>query len=315
MDHLNFDTAMESFRAQLASEQRPNTVRAYGSGLRKFRTFLSEGGRDQLDVQSVIDFAGSLNGSLAPATKANYLAAVSRFYHYLIGRRWLELDAYEIERLGDFFKHAMRIGERLPHLPSDEAIRELRKSAHAVEPKPSPVEAEQKRRSLQRLRNIAIVELLRTSGMRVGELVGLRIQDLDRFNRSARVTGKGNKEREVFFDAAAWRALMDYLGERGETAEAQPVFARHNRNAGTAVLGITTDTVRDAFNAIVRGAGIDQPVTPHWLRHAFATRMLDTSNNLALVQDMLGHSSPQVTRVYAKVSSRRMQDAHKKAFE
>jgi site-specific recombinase XerD len=93
-----------------------------------------------------------------------------------------------------------------------------------------------------------------------------------------------------------------------------PLFARHDRRVSTKVLPMTTDGVRLVFNELARAARIEIVMTPHSLRHAFATKMLDATGDLAVVQDMLGHSSPATTRIYAKVSSKRMRDAHRAAF-
>jgi site-specific recombinase XerD len=164
-----------------------------------------------------------------------------------------------------------------------------------------------------------MLEALRASGMRVGELVRLKRDDLDYRTRSARVTGKGDKQRIVYFDDAAWRAIQAYLKMRNDGAKGRalyqlPLFARHDRRASDRVLPLTTDTVRWVFNQLARDANIEITMTPHSLRHAFATKILEATGDLALVQDMLGHSSPTTTRIYAKVSSKRMRDAHRTAF-
>ena len=310
---MDIQIAIAEFLDQVRSSQAHNTALAYGSALNKFRAFLAKSKRTQLDVEAVIAFAGFLNGNVAQATKSNYLTALSRLYHYLVGKRALKPDAFELEQMREFLKRATKAGEHLPKLPADEIVEQLRRAARAVEPTPSTVESERKRRELQRLRNIAFIEALRSSGMRVGELVGLRIGDLNVSQQTARVTGKGNKQRDVFLDEA-WKAIRDYLGARGETTDDQPLFARHSRNAGDKVLPLTTDTVRNVFHALIAKSDMDA-ITPHQLRHWLATKVLNATGDLALTQDMLGHNSPQTTRVYAKVSAVRMANGHRRAFE
>jgi integrase/recombinase XerD len=149
--------------------------------------------------------------------------------------------------------------------------------------------------------------------------VGLKRDDLDYRLHSARVTGKGDKQRIVYFDDAAWNAIQAYLkarndGARGRALYQLPLFARHDRRVSNKTLPLTTDTVRLVFNALARAANIEIAMTPHSLRHAFATKVLEATGDLAVVQDMLGHSSPVTTRIYAKVSSKRMRDAHRTAF-
>ncbi|HEX7587584.1 MAG TPA: tyrosine-type recombinase/integrase, partial [Anaerolineae bacterium] len=172
---------------------------------------------------------------------------------------------------------------------------------------------------LARLRNIAMLQALRASGMRVGELVGLKRDDLDHRLHTARVTGKGNKQRIVYFDDLAWNAIQAYLkarndGARGRALYQLPLFARHDRRVSNKVVPLTTDTVRMVFNVLARDAGIEIAMTPHSLRHAFATKVLEATGDLAVVQDMLGHSSPVTTRIYAKVSNKKMREAHHSAF-
>ena len=148
-------------------------------------------------------------------------------------------------------------------------------------------------------------------------VVALRMGAVDRKAHTARVIGKGGKERNIFFDDVAWRAVADYLEARGTPdSDAAPVFARHNAMTVHRLLAlpITTDTVRDVLHALCAAAKVDIPLTPHWLRHWFATRILESTNDLALTQDMLGHASPATTRIYAQVSTKRMRAAHAQAF-
>jgi site-specific recombinase XerD len=164
-----------------------------------------------------------------------------------------------------------------------------------------------------------MLEALRASGMRVGELVTLKRDDLDHRNHSARVTGKGDKQRIVYFDDQAWNAIQEYLkarndGARGRALYQLPLFARHDRRASQQTLPLTTDSVRLVFNQLARAAEIEITLTPHSLRHAFATKVLEATGDLAVVQDMLGHASPATTRIYAKVSNKKMRQAHRQAF-
>jgi len=92
-----------------------------------------------------------------------------------------------------------------------------------------------------------------------------------------------------------------------------PVFAQHARRAGSQVLPITTDTVRRALNQLASVAGLEESITPHLLRHRFATRVLKATHDLAVTQDLLGHASPATTRIYTKLTDEDTQAAHKEA--
>lgn len=311
----------------LELNQSAQTVQTYSQGVQRFKEFLIARGCEltnpasSLETEKAIDFSEWLSQGrdntkvkLTRSTVHTYLASILRFYKYLVAQKIIEPPPSAIEKMRDAF-HDIRRGRRpLPKLPPEEAVTALIAAARRAKPEPKKLRLE-----LARLRNIAMLEALRSTGMRVGELVGLKRDDLDYRQHSARVTGKGEKQRIVYFDDAGWNAIQAYLKERSDGARGRalyqlPLFARHDRRASQQVLPLTTDAVRLVFNALARDANIEIAMTPHSLRHAFATKVLEATGDLAVVQDMLGHSSPATTRIYAKVSSKRMRDAHRTAF-
>lgn len=320
---LTIEEAIEKFLHDSLLERSKQTTETYSQGMRRFKEYLVSTKHSParnvatLSVDDALDCAKWLGEErgIGKATLKTYLASISRFYAYLLREQLVDIPAAQIERMRETYHLYRKGGNRpLPKLPPDDAVIALIAAARQVQPQPKKPRLE-----LARLRNIAMLEALRTTGMRVGELVGLKRNDLDYRNRAARVTGKGDKQRLVYFDDVAWNALQDYLkarndGERGRALYQLPVFARHDRRVGKQTLPLTTDTVRQVFAALAREAQIDITLTPHSLRHAFATRVLETTGDLAMVQDMLGHSSPETTRIYAKVSSKKMREAHRAAF-
>jgi integrase/recombinase XerC len=142
---------------------------------------------------------------------------------------------------------------------------------------------------------VAILELLYATGLRVSELAGLDLAALDRDARTVRVVGKGGKERIVPYGAAAAGALDRYLGPRA--AAAGPVFtsARGRR------LGVRS--VRTIVGRAARAAGVTRRVTPHTLRHTFATHLLDAGADLRVIQELLGHSRLSTTQRYTHVGA------------
>lgn len=165
-------------------------------------------------------------------------------------------------------------------------------------------------------RNIALLEMLASSGCRISEVLNLDIKDIDLVNRSAVVTGKGSKDRRVFFSQAAIDALVAYWEIRKSSMPTDPAFARHDKGAGKKRMKrINTVTARNVVREIAMIAGIDPTkFSPHYFRHAFAIRVLAETDNLALVQDLLGHASPNSTRVYAKIYPEDMRAMHNKIF-
>ncbi|CAG0966723.1 partial Tyrosine recombinase XerD, partial [Anaerolineae bacterium] len=258
--------------------------------------------------------------ALAPATIKNYLAAVSEFYRYLFARRLVDADVADHERLFASLKQMRPRFSNLPHVPTDEVIDALVKAAgEEPERKRKQSSGDQERSRLQRFRDVALLLSLRASGMRLSEALGLRRGDLDYRARSAIVTGKGRKQRVVYFDDAAWNAINEYLQARQDGVHTRalahlPLFARHDRRAGDHVLPLTSQRVEQILVGLALRLHLDPAPTPHWFRHWFATQVLDRTQDLAALQDMLGHESPVTTRIYAKVSTRRLREVHNAAF-
>jgi len=302
---------IDQFREYLRVANRPQTtIRAYCVALRQFQGFARD--RD-LTVDAAIDFAQQLH--VASVAKTNYLAAVSRFYRFLIARGMIEISNRDWERFREFRHDLGRHGTRTPHPPSEEDVQTLLQRALTHPIKPSKSQHVQHRRDLTSLRNTALLEALRASGMRVSELVSLNRGDLDAQNQCARIVGKGSKERTVYFDQRAWAAIEKYLLLRADDGShcGVPVFVRHNRSADS-LQRLGTRSVQRLFASLVPDLRKQMRFTPHSLRHSFATRALEATGNLAVVQDLMGHSSPITTRIYAKVSNKQLREAHRKAF-
>jgi site-specific recombinase XerD len=203
-------------------------------------------------------------------------------------------------------------------VPAEEALQALLEAAYSVPLPEEPNTPAGRRATLRRLRNIALLEALRASGARVGELVTLRRGDLDHREQAAIVRGKGGKERLIYFDDQSWGAIVHYVrtrqdGTTGRPVGSLPLFAQHGRRAGSRILPISTDTVRRVFNALAQAAGLEVSITPHLLRHRFATRVLKATHDLAATQDLLGHASPTTTRIYAKLADQDTRAAHQRA--
>jgi integrase/recombinase XerC len=164
-------------------------------------------------------------------------------------------------------------------------------------------------------RNCVILELLYATGMRVSELAGLNVADLDLDNRAARVIGKGNQERVVFFGRPAEAAVRRYLAQgrtlllakrRGSGEEPALLLNKQGRRL----------SVRSIQN-LVRGAalaiGASGRTSPHTLRHSFATHLLDHGADLRAIQELLGHKRIATTQIYTHVSQERLRETYRKA--
>lgn len=323
--------AVEAFRRDLGIRRSPHTVEAYTTALRHFEVFCAEaiGAPGEVPAAEItpdvaMSFVRWLQASnpVSHTTLDNYLTAVSRFY------RWLMLEGRASFAAADYARLQERLtdvrGRRpprpLPHVPAEDAVQALLQAAYAVPLPDEPNTDKGRRATLRRLRDIALLEALRSSGARVGEIVALRRGDLDYERRGAVVTGKGRKQRIVYFDDKAWGALTHYVKSRadgagGRSLSSLPIFSRHDQGAGAEVLPITTNTVRTVINSLCQVAGLDESITPHLLRHRFATGVLAATHDLAATQDLLGHASPTTTRIYAKLTDEDMAEAHREARE
>ena len=273
------DAAVGSFLEYLAVERgaSPHTLRSYAADLSEFTRFLAEekiGGWEAADTRAVRAHLARLHQRrLSKATIARKLAAVRSCFRFLARRGSLDGNPARQVR-------SPRLGRKLPSfLPKDEATALL-----DAAPEPSAGGA----------RDRALLELLYASGLRVAECCGLDLDDLDEGRRTVRVLGKGDKERVVPVGDTALEALAAYLAMRGRRRG--PIFL--NARGGR----LTARSAHRIVRRRARRAGLTQRVTPHTLRHSFATHMLGEGADLRLIQELLGHSRLSTTQRYTHVS-------------
>jgi integrase/recombinase XerC len=161
-------------------------------------------------------------------------------------------------------------------------------------------------------RDRAMLETLYSTGIRVSELVGLNAEDLDIAGEALQVRGKGKKERIVPLGSHAIAAIVRYLELvraeiKGEPVASRPLFV--NKHGGR----LSSRSVRRKLDKYLKQVGLDPSISPHTLRHSFATHLLDNGADLRSVQELLGHQSLSTTQVYTHLSTTRLQDAYTKA--
>lgn len=164
------------------------------------------------------------------------------------------------------------------------------------------------------LRDRAIIELLFSSGLRVSELVGLNRGNINTRRREFMVRGKGQKDRPVFITEAAADHVNDYLNARLDNLP--PLFLSYSRNNVASQSGdfrrLTPRSIQRMINKYARLAGITKHVSPHTMRHSFATDLLMNGADLRSVQSMLGHSNIATTQVYTHVTDEHLRDIHQR---
>ncbi len=264
---MTINEAIEQYLGYVRAAQSRGTARAYATGLRHFGRYLrtmslppETTGVEALSLPLASGFipwlyeylldnvAGGHPEKISEATKANYYTAVSRFFEYLIVEsQVLLMSMQEYDTLRKALARAVKTRNQaeLPpdKLPSQEIVQALLVEARRpLALPPETPEGEVRRQELARLRNVAMIEALVSSGMRVGELVRLERGHLLHEIRGAMVKyAKGKKEREVLFSDRAWETIQTYVKARADTAQARhlarlPLFARHDRRDGNQVL-------------------------------------------------------------------------------
>lgn len=229
--------------------------------------------------------AGAVDEGKSRSTLARRTAAVRAFSAWAAREGYLETDV--AQRLA-----TPKVGKHLPTVMSPAAAGELMGNAVSAD-------------EIHFLRDSAMLEFLYATGARVAELVSLDIGDVDLSRRTARVTGKGNKQRVVPFGDAAHDALRAWLktGRPELAGETEAVFV------GTRGRRIDARQVRRVVERAAQVTGAPG-LTPHGLRHSAATHLLEGGADLRIVQELLGHSSLQTTQVYTHVSAQRLKDVY-----
>jgi len=293
------DSQVSRFLDHLAVERglSVHTVDAYRRDLEKYARYLAERGvRDatRADEETIARFVEGLSAEeyeegrrYRASSVARALAAVRSFHRFLVTEGDTEADpAAGIER--------PKIPRNLPRPLSVEQVERL------LEPPPDGGAAA--------LRDRAILETLYGAGLRISELVGLDVDDVDLEEGSVRAFGKGSKERLVPLGSYGCVAVRAYL-ESGRPGLARPRSGAAlflNQRGGR----LTRQGVSKILSSAVRRAGIRVRVTPHTLRHSFATHLLEGGADVRVVQELLGHASLSTTQIYTLVTGDRMREEY-----
>lgn len=335
-------TAIEKYFEYLRSVRNasPHTIINYENDLRQFVSFLSPPGVKPPALEGVThhvirEFVGHLHDlGLEKSSVARKLAALRSFFKYCVREGWLADNPARLVS-------APKLPKRLPTVLSAEEMNGFLDQLGSLEPDSRALEAARgegadaapgraprarpARRDASQLllrRDRALLELLYASGLRVSELTGLNLSDVDEKERILRVRGKGNKERIVPFGSKAHAALESYWpvraelfrrtetrrspGRRAPRCDPQAVFV--NCSGGR----LTQRSVGRLVKKYVRLVNINWDLHPHSLRHAFATHLLADGADLRAIQELLGHASLSTTQKYTHATIRQLMDVYDK---
>jgi len=298
-----------------------HTLRGYTADLKQFCQFLSASGPDttdttrttQLDAEQLgqipplrppvltrrmlavtpLDVRAHLammrNSGYSKATIARKLAALRSFYKFLVRIGKLVSSPLSVIR-------TPRQVKRLPQCLDEEQIDRLLRAPDGT--------------TLLGARDRAILETIYSAGLRVSELVGLNLEDLDEFSGVVRVRGKGKKERLAPLGSKAVEAIDHYLGmsrRAGGKGRGGPLFLNKSGKR------ISDRSIRRKLRKYLLLAGINVHASPHALRHSFATHMLNAGADLRAVQELLGHKSLSTTQIYTHLTTRRLKEVYDRA--
>lgn len=295
---MTFDDAIARFRDFLQAEKgaSEHTLAAYVADLRQFAAFLRDdaGGAEPavevVDRQAIRAFLGRLHRKSKPATIARKLSSIRSLFRYL-GR-----EEIVPSNPGDEVS-SPKIPRKLPNVVSVDHMAAL------LETPPNDTPGG--------IRDRAWLELLYSTGMRVSELVGLSLDDVDLAERIVRIRGKGKKERLGPIGRRAAEAMTQWLDAREAVragfpaADGRAVFL-NLRDGGR----LTARAVRWLLNRHVIACAMHRHLTPHALRHTFATHLLDMGADLRSIQELLGHVQLSTTQRYTHVSTAHLEKVY-----
>lgn len=285
------------------------TLRNYDHYLRRFVDFCAKKysitDPADIDLELIRSYRLFLNRfedngkPLKVITQNYHLIALRSFFKYLAKRDIQSLAAEKIE---------------LPKPPSRQVeFLEPTDVEHLIKA------TDQEKEKITRLRDKAILEALFSTGLRISELVGLNRESINLKRREFSVRGKGDKVRLVFLSDRAITALEAYLKERDDNSRA--LFIRHDhkesiekqmKSFSEKSMGLTARSVQRIMKKYAKLAGIMKKISPHTLRHSFATDLLSNGADLRAVQELLGHASVSTTQIYTHLTNRRLKDIYDK---
>jgi integrase/recombinase XerD len=286
---------VDLYVAHLAVERgsSPQTVRAYSADLQRYLEWSQRTGVDpvRLTHRQMRLYLGEMDrAGYARRTIARRLSAVRSFFAYAVAEGLVASDPSSVLA-------TPKMPARLPNVIPDEALQALLGAPDRGTP--------------LGLRDAAVLELLYATGARVSELVGLKVSDVDFGQGQVRLYGKGSKERIVPVYELALASVKVYLRESRPLLERPPAQTRLFLSSRG--LPLSADAVRRLFRRYAKIAGVGSGVSPHSLRHTFATHLVEGGADLRTVQELLGHVALSTTQIYTHLSMKRLQEVHSNA--
>jgi len=266
-----------------------HTILNYSLDLRDFGRFLGETKVENIDYLTIRKYLASMrNRNYSKRTVARKLACLRSFFRFLCREGYMKSNPASSVA-------TPKLEKKLPLFLNTDEVAKL-------------IEAPNEK-DTGGLRDRAIFETLYSTGIRVSELVGLNIEHLDFIGGVVRVYGKGKKERMTPIGDRALRAIRAYLQKRSEKGRVDRGAVFLNKNGGR----LTDRSVRRIVGKYIRVVSLREGISPHTLRHSFATHLLNKGADLRSVQELLGHMNLSTTQIYTHVTTKRLKEVYEKA--
>lgn len=286
--------------AEVGKNQSPKTLENYHHYLKRFSNWAGDITAKQVNLKRIQDYRLYLNR--LSDKHGRHLNVKTQNYHIIALRAFLKyLIKNDVETLSPEKIDLAKLPERSVEFLSKEELDRLLVAVGS--------------QKIQDLRDAAILETLYSTGLRVSELLMLNRDQVDLKRKEFMVKGKGRKNRIVFLSARAAAKIATYLASRKDNFA--PLFISHGRSANTDItLGekrrLSRVSIENIVRTYARKAGIIKKVTPHTLRHSFATELLINGADIRSVQEMLGHASITTTQIYTHITNKKLREIHEK---
>ena len=290
MKNIPISKLKDEFFSYLLVEKNlsQNTISAYKNDIKKFIKFLREKKYrlKEIDFSKFTEFLLNLKKqNLSVSSIIRIISSIRNFYKFLYARGYVS---------NYLFIETPKSDRNLPEVLSFTEIEKL---------------LSVKNNSKTYKRDIAILELIYGSGLRVSELVNLKIDDINFKQKFMRIKGKGNRERIAFLNEVALKRINEYLPERAKNKKSsQSPFLFLNKSGSK----LSRQFIWKIVKKYVSLAGFDKNVKPHTLRHSFATHLLESGLDLRIVQELLGHKNLSTTEIYTHIDRKQIKKIYKK---
>ena len=264
----------------------PLTLKAYRIDLKQFNVFMQH--KECLSKECIIEYIDVLHKQYKPKSAKRKIACIKAFYHYLEMENIIILNPFHKIKIK--YKEPIVLPKIIPISNVESIIK------YAYHQHYSAITSYQTETTL---RNLLVIELLFSTGMRVSEISNLKIKNVDLKSKNIYIYGKGSKERIMCLANDSIEKLLEqYLDTRKNSSEY--LFTNKLGNHYSA------QSIRNMVNTYAKAAGVEMHITPHMFRHTFATALLDEDVNIRYIQQLLGHSSIVTTQIYTHISTNKI---------